>query len=265
MQNLEERCRSIKRRFIEMYRVAKAGHIGSALSCAEILTFIRFGWMGEEDDLVLSKGHAAAALYSVLAESGDLSLEQIDSFYRDGTHLSAHPPPGKLPRIAFGTGSLGHGLSLSVGLALAGKLRGNETPVFCLTSDGELNEGSTWEAALFAAHSGLRGMRWLIDRNHLQGFGRTEDVLKLEPLADKIRAFGWSVFEVDGHDFSALAEVKQVIETDAPKEKPVALICHTTKGRGYAGLEGTLDCHYLPFNDESYRLTLEKLMENGNA
>lgn len=263
-QPLVDKCRSIKLRFVEMYRKAGAGHIGCALSCAEMLTFVRFGWMADADDLVLSKGHAAAALYSVLAEGGELSEDEIETFYRDGTFLSAHPPPNKLPRTFFGTGSLGHGLSLAAGFAMAAKLKGETHNSFCITSDGELNEGSIWEAALFAAQENLNSLYWLIDRNGLQGFGRTEEVMKLEPLADKIRAFGWDAFEVDGHDFRALDEAKRAIGDRPDNAKPAAIICRTTKGRGYADLEDQVDCHYLPFNDATYLATRDKIRgENG--
>src|SRR5262249_53076531 len=155
------------------------------------LTLIKFVAMEKGDELILSKGHAAAALYATLAEFGDLGYSELNTFYQDGTWLSAHPPPKKLPGIPFATGSLGHGLSLASGMALGRKLRNRPGQIFCLTSDGELNEGSTWEAALFASHHQLSNLVWLIDRNGLQGFGRTEQVLRLEPLPEKLKAFGF--------------------------------------------------------------------------
>jgi transketolase len=249
---LEERALSIKRRFLEMYMRANAGHVGCALSCADILAFVKFGWMEGEDDLILSKGHAAAALYSTLAEAGDLTPEDIATFYRDGTLLSAHPPPGKLPGIPFATGSLGQGVSLATGLALAAKLKGETSRrTFCVASDGELDEGSTWEAALFAAHHRLSNLVWLIDRNGIQGFGRTEDVLSLEPVADKFRSFNWSVHAADGHSMQSLLDARNaVLATGA--HRPSVVICRTVKGRGMGGWADTVDCHYRPMTPEIF-------------
>ena len=140
---LETKRDNIKKRLIKMYKKANAGHVGSSLSCLEIATFIKFELMKPDDELILSKGHAAALLYSVLAESGELSENDIESFYKDGTFLSAHPPINKMKGIPFATGSLGHGLSISAGLGLAYKLKKSDKKIFCITSDGELNEGST--------------------------------------------------------------------------------------------------------------------------
>jgi transketolase len=253
---LKENCQAIKRRFLAMYRRVGAGHVGCSLSCAEMLTFVRLAWQNEKDSLILSKGHAAAALYATLAEAGDISAEQIDTFYQDGTYLSAHPPPNKLTGIPFATGSLGHGLSLAAGLALGARLQGSSDRVFCVTSDGELNEGSTWEAALFAAHHRLSNLIWLIDRNGIQGFGRTEEVMALEPLAAKLRAFGWSAYQADGHDFNSLAQARTAVETC---NAPAAVICKTIKGHGLEKTENTVDCHYLPMTPEQYNGLLHQL------
>ena len=231
-----------------MYKKANAGHVGSSLSCLEIATFIKFELMKPDDELILSKGHAAALLYSVLAESGELSENDIESFYKDGTFLSAHPPINKMKGIPFATGSLGHGLSISAGLGLAYKLKKSDKKIFCITSDGELNEGSTWEAALFISHHNLKNVLWFIDRNYLQGFGRTEDTLKLEPLDKKLESFGFHVRIADGHQFGSLQESILNLETD----KPLAIICKTIKGKGLT-LADTVDCHYLPLTDIDYQ------------
>ena len=188
---LEERVFSVKKRFLAMYRKANAGHIGSSLSCAEILVFLKFAWMSDDDTLLLSKGHAVAALYSLLAEVGLLTPSEIDSFYGEGTLLPALPPFNAIEEIPFATGSLGHGLSVSAGMALGAKLNRQHRRVFCVTSDGELDEGSVWEAALFIAHRRLANVVWVIDRNRIQAIGRTEDVMALEPLDAKLRAFGF--------------------------------------------------------------------------
>jgi len=221
---LEERVFSVKKRFLAMYKKANAGHIGSSLSCAEILVFLKFAWMREDDVVVLSKGHAAAALYSVLAEAKLLTAEDIDSYYEEGTRLPALPP------------------------------------FFCVTSDGELDEGSTWEAALFIAHHRLTNLVWVIDRNQIQGIARTEDVLALEPLDANLRAFGFHVLCVDGHDFSALSSAREQCELILQTEPaPVAIIANTIKGNGLGHLQDTVDSHYLPMTDTQYARAVDEL------
>src|SRR4051795_2886810 len=179
---LEERAFSVKKRFLAMYKRANAGHIGSSLSCAEILVFLKDAWMRDDDTFVLSKGHAVAALYALLAEVNALDPRELDSFYGEGTRFPALPPVNTIKEIPFATGSLGHGLSLCAGMALGAILNRRDRRFFCLTSDGELDAGSTWEAALFIAHRKLTNIVWLIDRNRIQGMGGTEQVLALEPL-----------------------------------------------------------------------------------
>lgn len=255
-KNLLTKAFHIKNRFLAMYKQANAGHVGCSLSIAEIITFIRFGWMNETDEIILSKGHAAAALYAMLAEDGTLSDSDIQSFYKNGTHLAAHPPVNKIKRVPFATGSLGHGLSIAAGLGLANKLKRTGKKIFCITSDGEINEGSTWEAALFIAHHQLTNVVWLIDRNQLQGYGRTEDVMKLEPLDKKLAAFGFNVLVAGGHSFESLNQCK--LQTEK-YEQPIAIICNTTKGNGWKTYEDKVDCHYLPMKDEQYNLVLSEV------
>ncbi len=249
---------------LKMYKAAQAGHVGSSLSCLEMLIFIKLHWMTEHDRFVLSKGHAAAALYAVMVETGELSQDDLGSFYKEGTLLAAHPSPGKIPGIPFATGSLGHGLSLASGLALAQNL--SQSPqahrVFCIASDGELNEGSTWEAILFAAHHKLRNLVLLVDRNRLQGFGKTEDVMELEPLADKFHAFNWHVEKADGHSYSSLDKARTSIDSQCKSEqkfKPSVIICDTVKGRGIPETENTVDCHYLPLTDDQFQSMMKRL------
>jgi transketolase len=250
-KNLLTKAFNIKNRFLAMYKMANAGHVGCSLSVAEMITFVRFGWMNETDEIILSKGHAAAALYSMLAENGTLSEADINTFYKNNTYLAAHPPVNKIKRIPFATGSLGHGLSIVAGLGLAQKLKKSDKKIFCVTSDGEINEGSTWEAALFIAHHKLSNVIWLIDRNKLQGYGRTEDVMKLEPLDKKLEAFGFNVLIADGHNFESLENSK--LKTQNSK-LPTAIICNTTKGHGWKTYEDKVDCHYLPMKDDQYEL-----------
>jgi transketolase len=247
MMMLEEKRNSIRRRVIKMYKEANAGHVGCSLSCLEIITFIKFQLMKDHDELILSKGHAAALLYSVLAEEGRISETEIETFYKNGTYLSAHPPVNKINGIPFATGSLGHGLSLAAGLGLANKLKKQDKNIFCITSDGELNEGSTWEAALFISHHNLKNIFWFIDRNYIQGFGRTEDTLKLDPLDKKLESFGFQVITAEGHNFDSL----QKSFSEFQRQKPLALICNTIKGKDLR-LQDTVDCHYLPLTDEEF-------------
>lgn len=236
-----------------MYKAANAGHVGCSLSCLEMITFIKFQLMKDQDELILSKGHAAALLYSVLAEEGTLSEKEIETFYHNGTYLPAHPPVNKIKGIPFATGSLGHGLPIASGFGLAGVLKKSTKKIYCITSDGELNEGSTWEAALFIAHHNLTNVVWFIDRNYLQGFGRTEETLKLDPLDKKLESFGFQVVIADGHSFESLQTSMDQFEN----KKPLVIICNTTKGKDLK-LENTVDCHYLPLTEEDFiKLTSE--------
>ena len=245
---LAARRDAIRRRLINMYKKAHAGHVGCSLSCLEMITFIKFELMKTGDEFILSKGHAAALLYSVLAEDGTLSETDIESFYKNGTYLPAHPPVNKIAGIPFATGSLGHGLSIAAGLGLAARLKKNDKKIFCITSDGEINEGSTWEAALFISHHNLKNVVWMVDRNYLQGFGRTEDTMKLDPLDKKLESFGFQVMAAEGHDFDSL----RAAFSQFRDERPLAVICNTVKGKDLA-LENTVDCHYLPLTDADYQ------------
>lgn len=257
---LAGRALSVKRRFLAMYKKADAGHVGCSLSCAEMLVLLKFAWMQDRDTFILSKGHAAAALYSLLAEAGLLSQDQIDSFYAEGTLLPALPPVNAIKEIPFATGSLGHGLSLCAGMALGARLKRDERRFFCLTSDGELDEGSVWEAALFVAHHKLSRLVWLIDRNHIQGIGRTEEVMALEPLDAKLRAFGFRAIVARGHDFASLLAARdQCTRILEHEDAPVAVIVDTVKGHGLRSLQDSVDSHYLPLDDAQYAQAIEDL------
>jgi transketolase len=263
---LEEHVFSVTKRFLAMYKKANAGHIGSSLSCAEILVFLKFAWMQDDDTVVLSKGHAAAALYSLLAEAGLLSDSQIDSFYREGTELPALPPFNAIKEIPFATGSLGHGLSVSAGMALGARLNRQERQFFCVTSDGELDEGSVWEAALFIAHHRLTNVVWIVDRNRIQAIGRTEDVMALEPLDAKLRAFGYHVVTVDGHDFASLLAARDACaHIIAARIAPVAIIANTVKGNGVSYMQDTVDSHYLPMSAAQYEQALVEVTRAHEA
>lgn len=258
MTHLSHVAAAIKLRFLAMYKKANAGHVGCSLSCAEMLAMVRFGWMKDGDRLVLSKGHAAAALYATLAEAGTLTDADLATFYQDGTKLAAHPPPALAHEAPFATGSLGHGLSIAAGLALGSRLADKQETVYCITSDGELNEGGIWEAAMFARQHRLNNLVWLIDRNRLQGFGSTEEVMALEPLADKIRSFGFAAGVANGHDFGEMEQARTEAAA-ANAGLPVAVICNTIKGKGLGKLENTVASHYLPMDDQTYEAIVRSL------
>lgn len=241
-----------------MYKQANAGHIGSSLSCLEIL-IDALNRSGPDDQLILSKGHAAAGLYATLADAGRLDAALIDTFYKDGTLLAAHPPCGRqLKSIPFGTGSLGHGLSLATGLAFSQRITGRKFHVYAVLSDGDCNEGSTWEAAMYAAQHGLDNLTVIVDRNGLQGFGSTQDVIELEPFADKWRAFGFDVeTSNNGNDFQSLHGAYDTLS--AKSGKPRCIVARTVKGHGVSYMANKMEWHYLPMSDEQYALALQEL------
>jgi transketolase len=239
---------------------ARSGHVGSSLSCAEILTFVRFYCWDHNTTLVLSKGHAASALYAVLATAGDISeTALVEGYYKEGSLFSAHPPPNKLSNIPFATGSLGHGPGVCSGLALGSKLQSGSSQtaatVFCVLSDGELNEGSVWESLAFAAHHNLSNLVFIVDRNRLQGFGNTADVLDMEPLDEKLRAFRLSVTHADGHNFVSLIDAYRKVRSGSTG--PSIIIADTIKGRGLPEIQGTVDCHYLPMTPAMFEGALD--------
>jgi transketolase len=237
-----------------MHKKANAGHIGASLSCLDILIYLFFSRMDPEDEFILSKGHAASALYTVLARSGRMPESNLGSFYMDGTYLAAHPPcNGKIQGIPFGTGSLGHGLSIAAGMALSTKFTKEKFKVYCVLSDGDCNEGSTWEAALFAAHHSLSNLTVIIDRNGLQGFGASNDVLNLEPLVKKWESFNFeTVYAENGNDFGDLKKAFDRLGSKKSK-KPKCIIAKTKKGSGVSYMENRMEWHYLPMDDKQYR------------
>ena len=214
----------------------------------DILLAVYHDVLTDADQFVLSKGHAAGALYVALWSVGRLSDDDLRQFHRDGTLLSGHPPARGIPDIPFATGSLGHGIGLAAGLALGNRLNGSPGRVLCLTSDGEWNEGSTWESLIFARHQELDNLAVIIDQNGLQGFGRTSEVANLAPLADKFEAFGVTTVEVDGHDPTAVADALRTPTSCGP----LIIVARTTKGRGVSFMENRLEWHYLPMTELQY-------------
>jgi transketolase len=258
---LSEIRRQCAAAMLDLYKRANAGHIGTSLSCLEILVDLFFHRMKGDDTLVLSKGHAAAALYTTLSLSGRLPEADLSSFYKEGTLLAAHPPcSGKIRAIPFGTGSLGHGLGLACGLALSQRFTGKRCGVFAVLSDGDCNEGSTWEAVLFAAQHKLSSLTVVVDLNCIQGIGHTKDILNLEPIVDKWQAFGFAVaLADDGNDFGSLARAYDSVQRSGG---PRCVIARTVKGHGVSYMANRVEWHYLPMQDEQYA---QALFELGSA
>lgn len=256
-------AREIRTIILEQSKRAGVGHIGSALSVADILAALHSGAMRIEDPddpdrdrFILSKGHASLALYAALHLKGWLSTGQLSTYCADGTLLGTHPE-SELRGVDFSTGSLGHGLSLAAGAALGARLQSSPRRAFCLLSDAECNEGSVWEAVMFAAHHRLANLIALVDLNGQQALGYTRDVLDLSPLAARWRAFGWDVHEVDGHDPDEIARV--VVGLQTATGSPHVLIARTTFGKGVSFMEGRIEWHYWPMSDEQYALALAEV------
>jgi len=242
---------------------AHVGHIGSALCIAELLAVL-FGDIlrldGEDRDrLVLSKGHAALALYAALEATGQLSASELDTFSADGTPLGAHPEH-TVKGIDFSTGSLGHGLSLGAGAALGARLQESPRRAYVVLSDAELDEGSVWEAAMFAAHHRLDNLVAIVDMNGQQALGYTRDVLNLEPMADRWRAFGWTTVDTDGHDTAGL---RRAMLTES--SGPTVVLARTTFGKGVSFMENRIEWHYLPLSDDAYRQALRELPQREDG
>ena len=240
------------------------GHIGGVMSLVEIVITLYYrilkvkpedpNWP-ERDRLVLSKGHAGPIVYTALAFKGFFPKDWLTTINRNGTRLPSHMDQILTPGVEITAGSLGQGLSCACGLALAAKLDGKKHRVFCIIGDGESDEGQIWEAALFAAHRKLDNLIVICDYNKMQIDGRTDEIINLEPLADKWRAFGWETFEIDGHDWEAIYDTIQ--KADAVSGRPAMIIAHTVKGKGNRETEGLVDCHNVKIPDET---TYQRLM-----
>jgi transketolase len=251
-------------RVVAMSHHAKAAHLASALSCIDIVAVLyhsvlnvdpqRPDWP-ERDRFILSKGHAASALYAALAYRGFIAPSDLDTYGHAGSLLEEHPSP-KLAGVEAATGSLGHGLPIGCGFALAGRIRQQNYRTFVLMSDGECNEGSIWEASLFAAANKLGNLCAFVDFNKWQATGRSREVLGLDPLADKFRTFGWNVCEIDGHDHDQIR--RAVSEVSAQQQRPTMIVSHTVKGRGVSFMEDDNNWHYrIPTADDVARAWAE--------
>jgi transketolase len=265
---LRQMAQHLRRHIVTMSHRGRAPHLGSALSCADIVAVAYFDALRidgrhpddpERDRFLLSKGHAAMAQYAALAERGFLPLEELALFNTDGGRLAEHPPANRVPGIEAATGSLGHGLPLGVGMALAARLQRRSARVFVVMSDGECNEGSVWEAAMFAAAQRVERLIAVVDYNHWQATGRSDEVLALAPLADKFAAFGWSAHEIDGHDHGALRDVLRRVPDGSGK--PVAVVAHTVKGKGVSFMEDDNNWHYRIPNEAEYAAAMRELSD----
>ncbi len=240
-------------RLINMHAKAKVGHLGGNLSClAGVCSIVSH--LKPKDRFILSKGHSAGALYVALSSIGVFPEEELETFHKDGTRLPGHPPVGKFDAIPFATGSLGHGLSLAAGFALSQTLRGTQAKTYCLTSDGEWQEGSTWEALIFACHHQLKDLTIVVDHNGFQGFGTTASVASMDPLWERIKGFDTEVIIVDGHDLNAIDEA-----LESSQDRLRLIILRTIKGKGIPGMEGSLQSHYLPLTEEQRQAALALL------
>jgi transketolase len=248
----------LRLRLLQMYNSANAGHVGCSLSCIDLLIAILFFSKKTEDTLILSKGHAAAALYACLHYLGELSDDTLASFYQEGTTLPAHPAPGKFKGIPFATGSLGHGFPIGCGVAHATKLQRGQGRTFVLMSDGETNEGTTWEAAHFALQHRLDNLVVIVDKNGLQGFGQTAEVLGDTASRRTWEAMGFEVWEVNGHDIPQLVEIL-ANTASAHNGKPKLVIANTVKGKGISYMENKLEWHYLPMNGSQYEQAVSEI------
>ncbi|MCC3405787.1 MAG: transketolase [Microcoleus sp. PH2017_10_PVI_O_A] len=254
---LEATASKIRGKLVELSHKARTAHLGSSLSCADILVAAYWGTLNidpqdsenpDRDRLILSKGHAATTLYATLAAAGFFPQALLDTYAEPGSNLPEHPSVKCVPGVEVATGSLGHGLSVGIGMALAGRIQKRSYRVFVVMSDGECNEGSVWEAAMFAPAQKLDNLVAIIDYNKWQATGRSNEVMALHPLKEKWEAFGWSTCEIDGHDMAALVDALRNVPDRSGK--PIAIVAHTVKGKGVSFMEDDNNWHYRVPNAE---------------
>lgn len=272
IDELRETARRIRVSIVKMLTNAGSGHTGGSLSAADILTALYFAKMRhdpknpkwpERDRFILSKGHAAPLLYAVLAECGYFEKSELMTLRKLGSRLQGHPDSKALPCIEISTGSLGQGLSIANGIAIAGRLDSASFRVYVLLGDGEVQEGQVWEAAMSAAHYKLDNLCAILDRNRLQIDGKVEDVMSIEPIADKWRAFGWNVIETDGHDITKLLSAMN--EAEKVKGRPTMIIAHTIKGKGVSIFEGKVEYHGIAPTKDELEIALKELEGQRNG
>ncbi len=250
----------LRLKVLKLYNEANAGHIGCSLSCIDLIVAVLFLNKAEEDTFILSKGHAAASLYASLNLLGEISDAQLATYYLDGTTLPAHPAAGHYSGIPFATGSLGHGFPIAAGVAHASKIRNDGAMSYVLMSDGETNEGTTWEAAHYALANQLDNLIVVIDKNGLQGFAHTKDVLGETAAPEKWRAIGFEVLEVNGHDIEEINRAVQYLKGQK-NGIPKVIVANTIKGKGVSYMENRMEWHYLPMNPAQFDLAVQEVTE----
>jgi transketolase len=265
-KRLRELARRIRIHALHMTSRGGSSHVGSVFSAADILAVLYGGFLRvrpteprwpDRDRFILSKGHAGAGVYAALAEAGFFSAEKLQTHYMNGSDLSGHVSHLNIPGVEMSTGSLGHGLSVGAGMAYGARLDGQRHRIVVLMSDGECDEGSNWEATLFAAHHALDNLVAIIDYNKIQSLKPVAETISLEPFADKWRAFGWSVAEVDGHDHLALRDILE--RSPFEHGRPTCVIAHTTKGKGVSFMENTVLWHYRTARGDELSAALAEL------
>ncbi|NLG84313.1 MAG: transketolase [Firmicutes bacterium] len=255
---------TVRLELLEMIYRAGSGHVGGALSSVDLLVVLFYAIMRyrpeepdwpERDRFILSKGHSCEGYYVILADRGFFPREELQRFMKFDALLMGHPSP-KIPGVEIATGSLGHGLSTSVGIALAGKMDSLSYRVYCLMGDGEMTEGSVWEAAMAAAHYRLDNLVCIVDRNGLQISGPTQEVMNTEPLSSRWKAFGWETFEIDGHD---IRSIRETLLNLPRRGKPTLVIANTVKGKGVSFMEGDPRWHHRVPSEEEFRMAVAEL------
>lgn len=264
--NLISFAKNVRESALNMVARVNASHIGSALSCVDVLAFLYAEWLNlfpqdpqnpKRDRFILSKGHAAASLYATLAERGFFPKEWLEQYCCDGGKLAGHATHDSAPGIEISTGSLGHGLPIGCGMALYAKRLNDTYRTVVMLSDGECDEGSNWESFLFAGAHKLSNLSVVIDYNKIQSYGSTDEILSLEPFADKLKAMNWDVIEIDGHNFDAIRKAFAMMNNS----KPLAIIAHTIKGKGVSFMEGQLAWHYKSPNKEQLESAIKEVRE----
>ena len=264
---LEDRAKFIRLETVRLTKIAGAGHYSSTFSAAELLAALYYAqmrinpaepdWAGR-DRFVLSKGHIAIGLYPVLADLGFYDAELLEDYTRLGSAFGDHPDMKKITGVDFSSGSLGHGLSVSLGMALSARMQGNDSRIYCMMGDGELNEGQVWEAAMSAGHFGCQNLVAIVDRNQLCIDGSTEDIMSVEPLTDRFASFGWNVQRIDGHDLDAIMGAFDALPA-GNKGKPQMIIADTVKGRGVQMMEMSLNWHVGNLVGADYDAVIEEI------
>ncbi|OWJ89190.1 transketolase [Pseudomonas sp. A46] len=272
IEQLKERALFVRLETVRLISIAKVGHYTSVFSCAEIFSALYYDSMRlkrnepkwpERDRFLMGKGHAAVGLYPILADWGFFDKSLLDGYTRLGNPLGDHPDMRKVPGVDFSSGSIGHALSGGLGMVLGGRMRKQDFDVYVLLGDGEMHEGQVWEAAMSAAHHNASNLIAIVDRNGYQLDGKVDDIIGIEPLADKWRAFGWQVHEVDGHDVAAIAELFRRLKADRERTQPACVIAKTVKGKGVEYMETEPGWHLGWLAPEDEALAIEEIKAKG--